>query len=136
MNLYLDASVLVAMFVQEADSLRARQGIIGATLLVSDFAAAEFSSAISRRTRIGEVLSTDAPQILSAFDIWTTQCTTRVALTPSDGPTTIACVRRLDLALRSPDALHLAIAHRLGATLFSFDAKMNAAAPALGVAVA
>ncbi len=136
MNLYLDASVLVAMFVQEADSLRARQGVVGATLLVSDFAAAEFSAAISRRTRIGVVLSADAPQVLSAFDIWTAQSTTRIALTPGDGPTTIAYVRRLDLGLRSPDALHLAIARRLGATLFSFDAKMNAAATALGISVA
>ncbi len=136
MNLYLDASVLVALFTQEADSLRARQGVLGATLFVSDFAAAEFSAAISRRIRIGDIPSVDAARIISAFDTWTAQSTTRVALATGDGAATIAFVRRFDLGLRTPDALHLAIAQRLGMTLFSFDAKMIAAATALGVVVA
>lgn len=42
-------------------------------------------------------------------------------------------VRRRDLALRTPDAIHIAAAHRLGATLLTLDNGMARAAAALGV---
>jgi len=45
-------------------------------------------------------------------------------------------LRRLDLILRTPDAIHIAIAERIGATLVTFDRQMAAAARALGMAVA
>jgi uncharacterized protein len=136
LSLYLDASVLVAMFSREADSARARQRILGDALFVSDFAAAEFSAAISRRIRTGDLPSADAAQVISAFDTWTARSTARVALDPGDGAATTGFVRRFDLGLRAPDALHISITQRLGATLFTFDAKLAAAATALGVAVA
>ncbi len=44
-------------------------------------------------------------------------------------------VRRFDLALRAPDALHLAIARRLDATLVTLDRRRAAAAGELGIAV-
>jgi predicted nucleic acid-binding protein len=44
-------------------------------------------------------------------------------------------LRRFDLGLRTPDALHIAIAARLGAKLVTFDVKMAAAAAALGLDV-
>ena len=44
-------------------------------------------------------------------------------------------VRRFDLALRAPDALHLAIARRLDATLVTLDRRLAAAAGELGIAV-
>ena len=46
-----------------------------------------------------------------------------------------AFLRRLDLTLRTPDALHIAIAQRLAAELMTFDQKMAASARALGTAV-
>ena len=46
-----------------------------------------------------------------------------------------AYVRRFDLGLRTPDALHLAIAHRLDATLLTLDRRLATAARELGVAV-
>lgn len=47
-----------------------------------------------------------------------------------------AFVRRLDLTLRAPDALHIAMAQRNGAALVTFDEKMAACAKALGTLVA
>jgi predicted nucleic acid-binding protein len=44
-------------------------------------------------------------------------------------------LRRLDVNLRTPDALHITIAQRLNATLLTFDRSMAAAARALGMAV-
>ncbi len=46
-----------------------------------------------------------------------------------------AFVRRLDLALRTPDALHIAMAQRVDATLVTFDEKMATCAKALGTPV-
>lgn len=45
-------------------------------------------------------------------------------------------LRRLDLNLRTPDALNIAIARRLGIPLATFDGKMAAAASALGLETA
>jgi predicted nucleic acid-binding protein len=42
-------------------------------------------------------------------------------------------LRRLDLNLRTPDAIHIAIAQRLGAELATFDVRMAESAEALGV---
>jgi predicted nucleic acid-binding protein len=46
-----------------------------------------------------------------------------------------AFLRRLDLTLRAPDAIHIAIAQRVDATLVTFDQGMATAALALGRAV-
>ncbi len=45
-------------------------------------------------------------------------------------------LRRLDINLRTPDAIHIAISRRLEATLVTFDRSMVAGARALGIAVA
>ncbi len=45
-------------------------------------------------------------------------------------------IRRLDLTLLAPDALHIAMAKREGAALATFDAKMAASAQNLGLDVA
>jgi predicted nucleic acid-binding protein len=45
-------------------------------------------------------------------------------------------LRQLDLPLRTLDALHIASAQRLRATLVAFDQRMADSARTLGVAVA
>ena len=45
-------------------------------------------------------------------------------------------LRRLDLPLRTPDAINIAIAQRIDAALATFDDKMRAAATAIGVSIA
>jgi uncharacterized protein len=40
------------------------------------------------------------------------------------------------LPLRAPDAIHIAMAQRVGAALVTFDRRMAAAARALGIAAA
>jgi predicted nucleic acid-binding protein len=53
----------------------------------------------------------------------------------ADARLAYAYVRRFDLRLRAPDALHLAIARRLDAALVTLDRRMAAAAKEFGVAV-
>lgn len=137
MRLYLDASVLVGLLAPDALSARA-DALLRArppALLVSDFAAAEFASALGRRVRMGELAAEKARAAFENFDAWTLQATRRVETTTADVRAAEAFLRRLDLTLRTPDALNIAIAQRMGAALATFDEKMAVAARELGVGV-
>lgn len=138
MSVYLDASVLVALFTN--DPLTARADIFlranPLVLVVSDFAAAEFSSVIARHVRTKEITKNDARIVFSNFDTWTASTTQRAVINGADIIAAEVLLRRLDLALRTPDALNISIAQRVGATLVTFDKKMAAAARAIGAVIA
>jgi predicted nucleic acid-binding protein len=104
-------------------------------LWVSDFAAAEVASALSRLVRTGRLQSTDGVGRLSDFDVWRAAMTKPAEIHSVDVRLAGAYARRFDLALRAPDALHLAISRRLGVALVTLDRRMAAAARELGVAV-
>jgi uncharacterized protein len=135
---YLDANILVALLTPEPFSGRADTFLQTNTepLIVSDFAAAEFSSAVARRVRMSEFTLYQARFTLSRFDTWLARTADRVEISPADVAAATAFLRRLDLPLRTPDALHIAIAQRIGASLVTFDQRMAASARALGMAVA
>ena len=137
MRLYLDASVLVGLLVPDALSARADAMLRAQrpVLLVSDFAAAEFASALGRRVRVGELTPDKARTAFAGFDAWTAQKTRRVETMAADVRAAEAFLRRLDLTLRAPDAVHVAIAQRTDAALATFDERMAIAARALGLAV-
>lgn len=137
MNVYLDASVIVALFVIDAQTERADRFLTvrAPTLAVSDFAEAEFASAIAGHVRVGRLDVDRARSVLTAFDSWVTR-TARVETRSADVAQTSAILRRLDLVLRTPDALNIAIAQRTGAALATFDEKMALAAKSLGLALA
>jgi predicted nucleic acid-binding protein len=59
----------------------------------------------------------------------------RLAVTPADIRMAESLLRRLDLTLRAPDALNIAITQRVGAELATFDEGMAGCARALGVSV-
>lgn len=138
MSAYLDASVLVALFTN--DQLTARADAFlranAPVLVVSDFAAAEFASAIARRVRAREIAPDEARSGFADFDAWTARATQRETTGPADIAAAVAFLRRLDLNLRTPDALNIAIAQRVGASLVTFDGKMAVSARALGTPVA
>jgi predicted nucleic acid-binding protein len=135
---YLDANILVALLTPEPFSGRADTFLKNNTepLIVSDFAAAEFTSAIARRVRMREFTLHQAQITLLLFDTWLSRTADRVEISPADIPVATAFLRRLDLPLRTPDAIHIAIAQRLGATLATFDRQMATSARAIGAAVA
>jgi predicted nucleic acid-binding protein len=59
----------------------------------------------------------------------------RVEVQDTDIQLASSFVRRFDLTLRAPDALHTAICHRHGLTFVTLDNRLALAATALGVAV-
>jgi uncharacterized protein len=133
-DVYLDASVLVALLTNDPLTPRADAFMRAntPTLIVSDFAAAEFASAMARRVRAGGITRDEARLAFSTFDAWAARVTRRAQTKAADVSAAEAFLRRLDLNLRAPDALNIAIVQRIGAVLVSFDEKMAASARALG----
>jgi uncharacterized protein len=135
LSLYLDASALLPLFIEEARTNQAHTSLRGNVLIISDFAVAEFSSGVARRTRAGEINESDAVSVFTALDAWTLNAARRETLTPGDVNMAISLVRRLDLGLRAPDAVNIAIAQRCAATLLTFDEKLARSARSLGMTV-
>ena len=104
MSVYLDASVLVPIFMQEQFTARAEQFLRSnpQILMISNFAAAEFASALARRVRTNELLAERARSAFTAFDTWTRSATERIDISAADVLTAEAFIRRLDLPLRTP----------------------------------
>jgi predicted nucleic acid-binding protein len=137
-SLYLDASVLVALFTEDALTAKADSvlRVRAAVVAVSDFAAAEFASAVARLVRTRELSTNAARGVFSTFDAWAARAAARVETTAADVAAAAAYLRRLDLTLRTPDALNIAIAQRIDADLLTFDRRMHASAWALGIRLA
>jgi hypothetical protein len=134
---YLDASVLLPTLIAEPTTEAVYDCLAadGRELLVSDFAAAEVASALSRLVRMVLLSDVDASARLADFDAWRAAMSLPVDITASDARLAYIYARRFDLGLRAPDALHLAIARRLDATLVTLDQRLATAARELGVAV-
>jgi predicted nucleic acid-binding protein len=136
LSVYLDASILVALFTsQEPLTARANTFVEEALpeLVISDFAGAEFASAIARLTRMALLTGDQAAAIFADFDVWTSRAARRVESSTADIIAANAFIRRLTLNLRTPDALNIAMAQRLGTALATFDTRLAENATALGV---
>jgi predicted nucleic acid-binding protein len=114
LSLYLDASALLPLFIDEPKTQRAHELLRGNILVISDFAVAEFASGVARRARLGEINDSGAS---AAVDAWTVNAAKRENLTAGDVGFAISLIRRLDLGLRAPDAINIAIARRCEAQL-------------------
>jgi predicted nucleic acid-binding protein len=132
-RVYLNTSALVPLIIEDALSQRARAILIptAPTLVVSDFALAEFASAIARLLRIRSIGEATARAAFAAVDLFVARMAERVETSSADVRTAESFLRRLDLTLRAPDAIQIALAQRTRAALATFDEKMAAAAVAL-----
>jgi uncharacterized protein len=134
----LDASALAPIFIGNATSDRIRDFLRSGTrtIIISDIAAGEFAAVVARYVRMKEFSEMQARTILSTFDAWRPANTVGAVTEPADIRVADIFVRRFELKLRLPDALYLATAQRLGASLLTFDAAQTEAATVLGVAAA
>ncbi len=137
-SVYLDTNVVAALLIPEPLSDRAERylGDCPDALLVSNLTTAEFSSIVARRVRNREFTADQARVALANFDLWIDLSTRRTDTSAADLNAANALLRRLDLPLRTLDALHIAVAQRINATLVTFDRQMATSARALGMAVA
>jgi predicted nucleic acid-binding protein len=135
----LDSSVLAGFFIQtDAFASRAKAFFerIGEVPVVSDFAAAEFASVVARLMRMGRITGDEARATFALFDTWRARSADDAETTTIDIRVATTFIRRLDLNIRAPDAINLAIALRLGASIATFDRGMAQNAGTLGIPVA
>ena len=135
MRVYLDASFLVALLRTEqatAQALRFAGGSID-DLIVSDFAVGEAASAIARLVRMQEIDDIAGLRLLASLDEWTAASVDLVATLDSDIRHAAQLVRRFELRLRMPDAIHLASTVAMRARLATFDQALGVTAKKLGI---
>jgi uncharacterized protein len=137
LNLYLDASVLMPAVIEEPSSTAVRELFRNRPddLSVGDFAAAEVASALSRLVRMERLTATEAAERLADFDEWRASATEVAEMDTHDCRLANTYVRRFDLKLRAPNALHAATCRRLELQLATLDRRLAAAARALGISV-
>jgi predicted nucleic acid-binding protein len=137
LSAYLDASVIIPALVREPGSaaVDAFMSELDEELVVSEFAAAEVASALSRLARIGVIALEEAGRRLADFDAWRASSTVDMDLRAADARMANVIVRRFDLGLRAPDALHAAMCRRENHLLVTLDKRLASAAPDLGVRI-
>lgn len=135
MILYLDASVLMPLVVEEASSVLIEQklSVHDGGLAVSEYAAAETASGISRLVRMNQLDSATATAALADFDAWRLGSTAPIDLEGGDIRLAHLLVRRFETKLRVGDAVHLALCQRLGTMLVTLDNGLATAAGLLGI---
>lgn len=135
MILYVDASAIVSVVGNEATSL-AVEGALNSedvVAVVSDLAIAESSAALARNSRVRRWSGVETERFYRDLDTWASEAAEMVTIGPVDVQLATDFVRRDGIALRAPDAIHIAAAHRLGANILTLDSGMAHAAAALGV---
>ena len=136
MTVYFDTSVLVSLFIRDDNTAAAfRLGAASPDAVTSTWAVAEFSSALGLRVRTGRLTSDERGRAEGLLDAWLESNSAPVAPLAQDFLDARAFVRRVDAALRAPDALHLAICRRIGADLGSLDEVMGRAGEELAISV-
>lgn len=134
---YLDTSALVSLVLVDGHSETVLRWLdrTRSPLAISTFACAEFAAVLGRSVRMGALSSADADETLATFDAWLPAHARLTEVEPEDHRLAAILVRRYELGLRAPDALHVAMCRRLELPMLTFDALQAAAARQLGVAV-
>lgn len=136
MSVSTDANVLISAFRADDATPQCRALLANRhDWLVSDWALAEFAAVMGRDVRAGGIDEGGARKGFAGLDVWVGAEATIVHVTTDDVAAAARRLRRLDLNLRAPDALHVCIALRLGAALATADKKMIRAARQLGLVV-
>lgn len=135
MILYIDASAVVAVIGREAASLSVDRLIRDpdSVVLVSDLVVAESSAALARNGRVRRLPTPEMGQLFRELDVWALGAGEAVPIASADISDADAFVRLPGMALRAPDAIHIAAARRLDATLLTLDRGMARAAALLGL---
>jgi predicted nucleic acid-binding protein len=134
--LYLDTSFLVPLLITDLHTDRAMQALSTWTgpLAVSDLARAEFACVIGRRVRNRDLSHDDGTAALVTARLWASTHTQAV-IEPGDLAEATAMLTDFALGLRMADAMHLACARRLDATIATFDVAMARCAQAFKVPI-
>lgn len=134
MRVYFDASALTALFLEDfgADRIDRWVAADDPDVALSEFTWGEFVSALGSRVR-RRPLSAEAARGLLVDERLYVGHWEQYKLANVDLISATAFVERFELGLRLPDALHIALAKRIGRTLVTTDHQQLRAAQTLGV---
>lgn len=134
--IYVDTSVLVSATVREADSAAAQNWLAAQSpglLVISRWVVTEFSSALSAKVRSRTVTPQFRAIALSEFTKLVAESLDLVSVGDDDFTAASRLADQYETGLRAGDALHLAVAVRIGAALCTRDRLFAKAALLHGV---
>jgi len=132
---YIDTSVLAAYYCPESLSETVERALVKRpTPFISSLVEVELASVISRKHRMGELSTANSRQILRLFRQHHSE--RRFKMAPLSQPQYRQAhdwISTLSTPLRTLDALHLASALAVSATILTADSVMHRAAIKLGL---
>jgi len=134
---YIDTSFLAPYYLPEIASGAVEsklRSLPEGSLLISPLVRAEFASLLSRKVRAREMDETDARRAMNALDRHLNLGSLRmINIMGRDFAQATEWIMTMKYPLRAPDALHLAVAARQDAVLWTLDKSLGAAANQLGL---
>ncbi|MGZ8284814.1 MAG: type II toxin-antitoxin system VapC family toxin [Allosphingosinicella sp.] len=134
--IYLDASIVVAIFTAEAETPRLQQWIDikrGETIAVSRWVDVEFAAAIAAKARAGALDEPTRKKSLQLYRQALRESFTRLEIGDRQFEHAERLAQNPDAGLRGGDALHLAVAAAHRATLCTLDKRQAEAASTVGI---
>ena len=134
---YIDTSFLVPYYLPEAASAAVEkklQSLPEGSLIISPIVRTEFASLLSREVRAREMNEADARRTMNALDRHVNTGSLRlVPIIGRDFTQATEWIMTMKYSLRTPDALHLAVAARQDALLWTLDKSLSQAAKQVGL---
>ena len=137
-HVYVDASAWIALFANEPGSAELQDWLAGeqGVLLTARWCVIEVASGLSIKVRRGELVQSQASQLMDAFEQLIKSQVRLLAEAASDYDLACSLCRNAASGLRAGDALHLAVASRAAAShLVTLDKVMAAYAKVMGIEV-
>jgi predicted nucleic acid-binding protein len=133
--MYLDTSILIPYFVSEPQTKAVERAFLRFDCLVciSHWTQAEFASSMAKKVRNRECSTATMTRTVAQMTSMADEVFVSWTPTAQDYETSIRFMLNPRSGLRAGDALHLAIAQRNNATLWTLDEGLLAAAKLLKV---
>lgn len=135
--IYLDTSVAIPLFVNEpaSDAVSDWYSRCDEALVASDWLHTEFASAISLKTRRGEIGAEQADAVWLEFEDFFRNAVRRVPVSSQSFEAAARLARVAASGLRVGDSLHLAVASQVAGSMATLDANLALNAEKAGLSL-